>query len=268
MIFGISMALDVGASITFYHLTTTLTPTSAPLGTYEKEIAQNIADKTQKVKESVQEMYQIFDIQAQQIPTNYVIAEGFALADHISNYVTNHAIDLVIMGTKGETNLSSLVFGSNTSNVIAKTACPVLAIPADYQYKKTTKIAFATNLENIEPELNVFMELVKRMDASLELFYIYPTFPKSIDLQNFDNDTFVENLRKKYAYPKINLHFVHTSNENEEIEGINLFITAYKPAMLIMHTHTRSLLDKFLNPSITEDVATKIHIPLLSFKTS
>lgn len=268
IIFGLAMALDLKASVTFFHMTSLLVPTSAPLGHYEKQVAHNIELKTAELKAHTKEFYEVLGIVEQELPTNYVVVDGLAFADQVAAYVHKNHTDLIIMGTKGETGVESIIFGSNTSNLIAKSECAVLAIPTDYHYSKVKRIAFATTLEHVEKDIAEFIEIVKNFKASLELVYIYPTFPPNIDIATFDNDGFIEKLSKKFNYDKINLHFVHTNNDNEVVEGMNLFVTAYKPSLLVMNTHKRNLFDRFFNSSITEEVAMKTKLPLLALKST
>jgi nucleotide-binding universal stress UspA family protein len=122
-------------------------------------------------------------------------------------------------------------------------------------------------LENVEDELAQFIDIVKNFKATLELVYIYPVFPPNIDIATFDNDNFLYELTKRFDYDKINLHFVHTNGDNEVAEGMNLFVAAYKPSLLVMHTHHRDLFSKFFNSSITEEISMKTKLPLLAFKT-
>ena len=44
---------------------------------------------------------------------------------------TKEKIDLVLMGTQGESNASNRVFGSETARIISQGKCPVLAVPKE-----------------------------------------------------------------------------------------------------------------------------------------
>jgi len=51
------------------------------------------------------------------------------LVDSVNTIVERDNLDLVIMGTRGETNDKDVIFGSNTLHVIKYVKCPVLAVP-------------------------------------------------------------------------------------------------------------------------------------------
>ncbi|MDD3459575.1 MAG: universal stress protein, partial [Weeksellaceae bacterium] len=67
-----------------------------------------------------------------------------SLTDAINEVGESKNIDLVVMGTLGATGIMTKLLGSNTSDVIGKTKIPVMAIPADYKWKKPENILLAT----------------------------------------------------------------------------------------------------------------------------
>lgn len=73
------------------------------------------------------------------------IVKGF-LPDRISKTVSDNNIDLIVMGTKGETDSDRVVFGSNTTQVINKRCCPVIAVPDDYKFVGLENILFPSDL--------------------------------------------------------------------------------------------------------------------------
>src|SRR5680860_288073 len=70
--------------------------------------------------------------------TNYLI-------DAVREQVLEKHIDLIIMGTKGATNKESTIVGKNTSDVMMKVKCPVLAISENAVFQEQKKILFPTD---------------------------------------------------------------------------------------------------------------------------
>jgi nucleotide-binding universal stress UspA family protein len=54
------------------------------------------------------------------------------LIPEISEVIDREEIDFVVMGTKGATGATELLFGSNTVHVLKNAKCPLLAIPENY----------------------------------------------------------------------------------------------------------------------------------------
>lgn len=71
--------------------------------------------------------------------------------------------DLIVMGSKGKSNLQAILFGSVSSEVMLESDIPVLVIPPDREYSDFRHITFATDyrdgdLEALEHIIN-FAEL-------------------------------------------------------------------------------------------------------------
>ncbi len=68
------------------------------------------------------------------------------ITDAINHTVKVKKIHLVIMGTKGVTDTSEVVFGTNTIHVIKNLkSCPLLIIPDNFDFKIPLQIAFPTD---------------------------------------------------------------------------------------------------------------------------
>ena len=63
----------------------------------------------------------------------------------IISYSKKNKIDLIIMGTIGASGLKEVIIGSVTVAIIAKSDCPVLAVPSNYKYKSIQKMLMPTN---------------------------------------------------------------------------------------------------------------------------
>ena len=69
------------------------------------------------------------------------------LIPEIVDVVKNKAINYVVMGTKGATGASEILFGSNTVHVFKSVKCPILAIPNGFEFEKPHEILFPTDYE-------------------------------------------------------------------------------------------------------------------------
>lgn len=266
-VFAIAMAASQQAKIVFFHITSTLVPTSAPLGTYEKRVSEVVEQHTQKLSMHVQGLFREQQIKHKP-EIELVVKESIVLADALADYVAHTPVTMVVMGTKGENNLSSKLFGSNTSNFIRKSLRPVLAIPSNYSYKTIKHIAVATDLEHPDRDVEKVIEIAKMFEAAVDLFYIYPVFPPNVDIEKLDNDLILSDLRTQFDYQNIHLHFVHTDSDNDVAGGIDQFVKAYKPQLLVMYRHQRTWWEKLLDSSYTEEEALQANVPFLSIPIS
>ena len=79
---------------------------------------------------------------------------------------------LIVMGTHGATGLRKVLFGSNTANMISRSAIPVLAIPGDYVFKPVEKIVYASDLEHLETELKLIIPFAIALNAVIEVVHL------------------------------------------------------------------------------------------------
>ncbi|MDC6351330.1 universal stress protein [Zeaxanthinibacter sp. PT1] len=69
------------------------------------------------------------------------------VSGEIKELVQKEQIDIIVMGKQGTTGAKHILFGSNTTEVIRSLKCPVITVPADYEYNAPKHILFATDLE-------------------------------------------------------------------------------------------------------------------------
>lgn len=97
------------------------------------------------------------------------------LIEAVRSQVLEKNIDLILMGTKGATNKEGLVVGRNTSDVMMKVKCPILAISQHAVYKRPEEILFPTDYK-IRYEgklLNTLQELVQSSRASVKVLELF-----------------------------------------------------------------------------------------------
>jgi hypothetical protein len=81
------------------------------------------------------------------------------------------------MGTKGETNASNILFGSNTANIMEKVQhCPILAVPQDFVFQKESKkeIVFVTDFHTTykDKEIESLLSIAQNIKAVIRILHI------------------------------------------------------------------------------------------------
>ena len=96
------------------------------------------------LKKSIEETEQLtVDIQLYQGPIQYTIL--FAAKEH--------HVDLIVMGTLGDSGIKEKIFGSKTSGIIGKTNVPVLAVPLLSEWSVPANFLLAVN--NFEDKASI-----------------------------------------------------------------------------------------------------------------
>jgi nucleotide-binding universal stress UspA family protein len=212
----------------------------------------------QKAKDNLEETRkQIIGFSPNPKHNLHTIAEFGLLVDSVNDWVEKENIDVVVMGTKGETADKKITFGSNTLQVIKYVKCPVLAIPAVYGDVHPKHLLFPTDyqLPYKRRELKLVSNIAKCFVSKMDFLYV-SKFP-SLSLRQQDNKKFLE---VSFCDNQTNFHQVSGTNVTK---AINTFIIENPIDMLVMVNTRHSYLENILYQSTIEKIGLKIDIPFL-----
>ncbi len=183
-----------------------------------------------------------------------------SLVDEIDLITDGKDIDIIVMGTKGQTDDRSATFGSNTLQVLKYVSCPVLSIPANYTYTQPKHIAFPTNflIPYKRRELKLLCEIASPYRAVIDIIYI----SKSLKLsrRQEDNKRFLtEELCKN------DLNFKTIANASI-VNAIFTYIKEQHIDMLVMVNTRHSFLEHMLFKSTIDEMSLHLDIPFLAMQ--
>jgi len=187
----------------------------------------------------------------------HCVAAFGMLVDAVNDWVEKENIDLVIMGTKGQTADRNITFGSNTLQVIKYVNCPVLAIPEECALSFPKNILFCTDflLPYKRREMKLLSNISKRYGAQLHFLYVSDF--DNLSLRQQDNKAFLEAVFKE------NRTQFHQVGGNDITKAVNEFIPKTEVEMLVMVNTRHSYLENILYQSTIEKIGLKINIPFL-----
>ena len=184
------------------------------------------------------------------------------LSDEIKELVIDKNIDLVVMGTKGATGAQEILFGTHTVHAIKKTRCPLLAIPAHFEYKPPRQILFPTDYEaDIPKVLKILKEIAGMHSSILHIVHVY-----------FGMDLSSEQTRRKKSLSKVfknNGHHFYSITEKSVTRAIYDFQEENDVDMLAMVNNKRSFFENLLFTPIVNEIGFNVKVPFLvmpSFK--
>ena len=176
--------------------------------------------------------------------------------------ITEHKVDLVVMGAAGKSELEHMIIGSNTEKVVRHAHCPVLTVHQKPVRKEFKNIVYATSMEKEE---EIFSKIVRRTqqlyDATVHLVRINTP-------GNFQRDAVAKKYMQDFA-KKLQLknYTINVYNDLTEEEGIIYFAESIDADMIAMATHGRTGFAHVLAGSIAEDVVSHSRRPVLTFVT-
>lgn len=97
------------------------------------------------------------------------------LIDRLKEKVLLENIDLICMGTRGDTDNKKVAYGRNSVNVMESVrGCAVLAVPARVTYSSLNEIVFPASFKSQykETEMQTFMNIARMSNAKIRVLHI------------------------------------------------------------------------------------------------
>jgi|GEM_PF-831903 len=185
--------------------------------------------------------------------------------DEILAMAKNIKADMIVMGTKGASNILDKWIGTTAQTIMKRAECPVWVIPHNAKVNYPKKFLYAADL--LQDEISAtqkLMEFVKPLEANCKIIHINDNFEVKVSevvatsigelKEEFKNDDSV---------------FVRNIHRNDVVEGIEAYIQTYKPDVLALAIHEKSFFEKLFVQSVSNHFVFGSNIPLLLFqKTS
>jgi len=174
--------------------------------------------------------------------------------------IETEKIELVVMGTRGDSGLHELLIGSNTEKIVRHAGVPVLAVRTAFELSSMKRILIPTTLALNQTEFMNYVKMLQKLfHATLEILFVNtPLKFKNYDQSFHEMETFASHYQlENYA---LNIRDYHT-----EEEGIIEFAEQENIDLLIMGTHARKGLAHLFNGSVTEKVVNRLDYPVWTY---
>lgn len=245
--FAIQVARKSGGEVVVIHATDTNT-------TEEEMLRSN--EQLELIKKSVN--------QTEPVRITTVLYDR-SLYSAIEDAVAQYGIDLVIMGTVGNTAFREKIFGSKTAGVIGRSPVPVLAVPllSEWTTPRTMVVAI-NNFDMDHAVLKPVLALAQTFATSVQVTIFTDLDDDAVE-DFHEHEINIANFRDhlKSIYTQIEIHAVHLAGRHF-MESLQHWIDTNQVDWLVMLTHRRSLLGSVFNRSMTRKMAYHTNVPLLA----
>jgi len=225
-----------------------------PVLSFEETLLQDLRERAEKEFRKLSDKY---GKEGMKIKSKVVFG---ATSKMIIDYVEEHRIDLVVMGTKGATGMQELLIGSNAEKIVRAASCPVLAVK---KYNKASTIKSIVLPNSLELEQEDLMLKVKALQnffkATLHIVWINTP-------SNFTRDS--DTWQRLTAFAKrfmLKDYTLNVFNDPFEESGVINFAHMIKADMIAMGTHGRKGLAHIISGSVAEDVVNHIDCPIWTY---
>lgn len=180
----------------------------------------------------------------------------------MNTIITEQKVDLVVMGTQGNSRWQEMIIGSNTEKVVRHSKVPVLSVhrkPAKINFKN---IVYATAMTKDEEKFSKVVLAAQAMYNS-KIHLVRINTPGDFQRDRVAKD-YMEKFAKKLG---IKNYTVNVYNDITEEEGIIYFADSINADLIAMATHGRTGFAHVLAGSIAEEVVSHAKRPVLTFVT-
>ncbi|WP_166383888.1 universal stress protein [Polaribacter sp. 11A2H] len=185
------------------------------------------------------------------------VASFNTLTNEIEELHKKHVMDLIVMGTKGATGLTEILFGSNTVHIIKNAKCPVLAIPSNYAFEAPNEILFPSDYEVSFNEKQVEQIVDIALSNNSKVNIINTNYGDDLSKNQLENQQKLNKILK-------NVTHLFYSVSNQSVTGaISEFQLKMRINLLVMINNKHSFFENLFFKSTISQIGFHLNVPFL-----
>lgn len=176
----------------------------------------------------------------------------------IKQVVAQKDIDMIIMGTKGETQARKTAFGSVAIHTMENARnCPVIVVPENAKKTVPKEIVFPTsyNTHYRRRELNYLIEIAKKCNASIATLHI--SEEDELNKHQIENKELLEEILEETNFK------VHSLSNNSIETAINIFVESRASDMVAFIDKKHTFFRNLLTTSVVKEITFHTKVPIL-----
>jgi len=190
--------------------------------------------------------------------------KNYTVFSELDEVAREHAADLIVMGSHGNSGLSELFVGSNTEKVVRTSQTPVLVIKDDAAFN-VQKAVFACDFKK---------ESIDAFTKTMSLFNLLAIKPDLVYI-NLGGEHFLSTseIDKRIADFIVHMQGMHLKPQDITIyadytveSGVFNYAAKTKADLIALPTHGRRGMAHFFSGSIGEDIVNHSKLPVLTVK--
>ncbi len=189
---------------------------------------------------------------------NYTTEFG-TLYDIMNKTVQQEDIELVIMGTQGQTDNASVILGSNAVNIMEKIRhCPVMAIPSSQKFKAPNEIVFPTSFRTHykQKELNTLVEIARLTNSPIRVLHIRKDKP--LTEAQLKNKALLETILEPAAFTHHRLFNIAVN------DGVRCFVQSRDSDMIAFVNKKHNFFGSIFSNPMVKELGRHANVPLLA----
>ncbi|QVY64454.1 universal stress protein [Polaribacter sp. Q13] len=189
--------------------------------------------------------------------TYHKISSFNTLTSEIEELHDKHVMDLIVMGTKGATGLSEILFGSNTVHIIKNAKCPVLAIPSNFAFEAPDEILFPSDYEVSFNKKQVKQIVDIAVSNTAKVNILNTTYGDDLSKNQEENKQKLDELFKNVT------HIFHSVSNQSVTGAISEFQLKMRINLLVMINNKHSFFENLFFKSTISQIGFHLNVPFL-----
>lgn len=166
--------------------------------------------------------------------------------------------DLIVMGTKGASNMIDRWLGTNAESVMENAHCPVWVIPEKTLLTLPSTIMYAADFKEDEVTATYkILSMAQPLGATCKVIHVHDYFELNADQPVKKT---VAELKDEFQNFDITFKDI---NREEILNGLETYVRTHKPDVLALAIYEKSFFSKIFSSSITQHFVQEAKIPLL-----
>ena len=269
---GIRIARGFGATVHVVHALNTGTGFS-PLGT-SRATAERDRQRAAG-REIIDSVAQLGDGLGVDITTELVEGDP---SETLQDYVTNSGIDFVAMGTRGRSNIERRLLGSVTERIVRTCPVPVLTVRTENDLSSSKEQGYTDILlptrggDGSELAVDHAVSIAARFDATLHVIYVVDIRSQASKHSTYELEQLVDELRAVVTDAVVEqadeagIDSRAVVQQGTPHSAIQRYAEEHGIDLIVMGTHGRGRIERFLLGSITERTIRTADIPVVTVR--
>lgn len=253
--FAIQLASQSPCELIFYYVNQPLAVNAWAQLDYKESINLSLKDKLEKF---INTIYRQAWKKAGKI--DFVVDDVSNIDTSIIAYAQKCKADYICMGTRGG-GIADKFMGTNASSLITTSPIPLIVVPHTYRTKPLKSILYASDMENIGPELSHIEKFAAPIDAAIAVYH-YDYFIEEDEVK-----AKFKKIADKYNSAKVAFHFKKLFAEVPLLNQLQEDIRKSKPSIISMFTkQDRNWFERLFLSSKTAELGFDTKTPMLVFR--
>ncbi|WP_296381519.1 universal stress protein [Winogradskyella sp.] len=179
--------------------------------------------------------------------------------DAIKTVVEKKDIEMIVMGTKGETHSRATAFGSTAIYVMEKARnCPVIVVPQKAKLALPIEIVFPTSYRTHykRRELIYLTDIAKKCNATIVILHVAEA--SELDENQKENKQLLEEILQGINYK------FHELSHNSVITAVNVFVESRGSDMVAFINKKHAFFGSILSSPLVKEISFHLNVPILA----